>query len=81
MPRPQVDTDRRDRLEELVDKDTQLPASALTFDEQLDYLLEQYEGYKITNDRLGDRVDELQRKLETEREDDTRSSGRPETLR
>ncbi|QAU11317.1 hypothetical protein EKH57_00005 (plasmid) [Halorubrum sp. BOL3-1] len=71
MTRPKVDDDRTERLEEIVDAETDLPASALSFDEQLEYLLDRYAGYRRDAERLGDRVDELKRELEEEREADT----------
>lgn len=74
MSRPQVADDRKDRLEELVDEETQLPASALSFDEQLDYLLEAYVGRRSDAERLSDRVEELKRRLE-EKKNNSTSSG------
>jgi hypothetical protein len=43
MPRPTVDEETRDRLAKVVDRKADVPASVLTFDQQLSYLLEQHE--------------------------------------
>jgi hypothetical protein len=53
MPRPTVSDTTRDRLADLVDREADVPASVLTFDQQLNYLLDHV-------DALDDRVDELE---------------------
>jgi len=40
MPRPTVDEETRDRLEKIVDRKADVPASVVTFDQQLSYLLD-----------------------------------------
>jgi hypothetical protein len=40
MPRPTVDEETRDRLEKIVDRKADVPASVLTFNQQLSYLLD-----------------------------------------
>ena len=61
MSRPSVPEERVERLEEIVDKETDLPASSLTFAEQLEYLLDSYVHQKRRAEHLGDRVDKLER--------------------
>lgn len=53
MPRPTVDEETRDRLAEVVDARADVPASMLTFNQQVQYLL----GH---TDALHDRVEELE---------------------
>lgn len=53
MPRPTVSEENRDRLADYVDRKADVPAEVLTFDQQLDYLLDHV-------DDLHDRVEELE---------------------
>lgn len=53
MPRPTVEEETRDRLAQLVDAEADVPASILTFDQQLAYALDHV-------DDLRDRVEELE---------------------
>jgi hypothetical protein len=53
MPRPTVSEETRDRLAQLVDAEADVPASILTFDQQLAYALDHA-------DDLRDRVEELE---------------------
>jgi hypothetical protein len=53
MPRPTVKEETRDRLADLVDREADVPASILTFEQQLNYLLDHA-------DALDDRVEELE---------------------
>jgi hypothetical protein len=64
MPRPTVDEKTRDRLAKVVDRKADVPASVLTFDQQLSYLLDHA-------DDLRDRVEELE---------ETSASGSPSGL-
>jgi hypothetical protein len=64
MPRPTVAEETRDRLAELVDAEADVPASILTFDQQLAYALDHA-------DDLRDRVEELE---------ETSASGSPSGL-
>jgi len=74
MPRPKIDEDTSDRLAELVDARTKVPAKHLTTDEKVAFLLDQLDEtetraerlasridtLETTNDRLRDRVEELE---------------------
>jgi hypothetical protein len=53
MPRPTVKEETRDRLADLVDRKADVPASILTFEQQLNYLLDHV-------DDLDGRVKELE---------------------
>ena len=53
MPRPNVDEETRDRLAEIVETHADVPASVLTFDQQVRYLLDH-------TDALHNRLHELQ---------------------
>jgi len=77
MSRPKVADDRTDRLEQLVDAEADLPASALSFDEKLEYLLDVYETRGDRIDHLGDVVDNLERKLEEQEEDTSTPTSSP----
>lgn len=52
MPRPNVDTETRDRLAEVVDRNADVPAEILTFDEQLAYVLRLAEDHEAELSRL-----------------------------
>jgi len=69
--RPNVSDDVADRLEELVDEEARLPASSLTFEDRLEYLLDTFEGYRTTCGRQSDRIDHLERELEEAKREDT----------
>jgi len=53
MPRPTVKEETRDRLADLVDREADVPASILTFEQQLAYALDHA-------DALDDRVEQLE---------------------
>lgn len=70
MARPRVDDDRRDRVAALVDEEADVPASVLTFDEQLAYLLDRLVAHRDRAEALDEEVTRLERELE-----EARSSG------
>jgi ACT domain-containing protein len=71
MARPRVADDRRDRLAQLVDEEADVPASILTVDQQLDYLLDAFVSYRDHAEALDGEVTRLERELEEAQSDGT----------
>jgi hypothetical protein len=67
MARPRIDADTLDRLDASVDERTRVPASHLTADEQLSFVLDQLDEAERRIARLSDRVEELEDELEAAR--------------
>lgn len=73
MPRPKLTEDTYDRLADLVDARTKVPADHLTTDEKVAFLLNTLEEVEARNARLADRVDSLEDELEAARADSSDS--------
>jgi hypothetical protein len=67
MPRPKIDEDTYERLSELVDSRTKVPAKHLTGDEKLGFLLDALDEAERHVERLSARVDTLEDELEAAR--------------
>jgi chromosome segregation ATPase len=78
MARPRIDADTLDRLDASVDERTRVPASHLTADEQLSFVLDQLDEAERRIARLSDRVEELEDELEAARATTDDASERPD---
>jgi uncharacterized protein YlxW (UPF0749 family) len=67
MPRPKITEDTYDRLAELVDARTKVPAKHLTTDEKVAFLLDTLEDTTTRASRLQSKVKELEAELERAR--------------
>ena len=67
MGRPQIDDETLDRLEEIVDARTKVPASHLTTSQRLSFVLDELEDADSRIDYLADRVDSLEAEVEEAR--------------
>jgi len=74
MARPRIDADTLDRLTATADERTRVPASHLTADEQLSFVLDQLDEAELRIARLSDRVDTLEDELEAARAEATDDS-------
>jgi len=69
MGRPQLDDEVLDRLEEIVDQRTKVPASHLTTTQRLAFLLDELEDADSRVEYLSDRVEALESEIEEARAD------------
>lgn len=68
MPRPTLDEEVVDRLTEVVDDRTKVPAEHLGIAERLDFVLDELEEADSRAEYLSDRVETLEAELEQARE-------------
>jgi len=64
MPRPTIDEGTLDRLDEIADARAKVPASHLTADQQVAFLLDELEDADARANRLSQRVDRLEDEIE-----------------
>ena len=67
MPRPTVSEETLDRIEEIVDQRTKVPAKHLTTEERLAFVLDELEDADNQVEYLSDRVDSLEAEVEEAR--------------
>jgi len=67
MARPQLDDEVLDRLEEIVDQRTKVPASHLTTTQRLAFVLDELEDADNKVEYLSDRVEALEGEVEEAR--------------
>lgn len=67
MGRPQIDDETLDRLEEIVDARTKVPASHLTTSQRLSFVLDELENADNQVEYLSDRVEALESEVEEAR--------------
>lgn len=68
MPRPTIDDDLLDRLTEVVDERTKVPAEHLGVAERLAFVLDELDAADQRVEHLGDRVEDLTKQLDEARE-------------
>ena len=69
MPRPTIDEDTLDRLNEIADARAKVPASHLTPEQLITFLLDELEDADARASRLNQRVDRLEDEVEKLRGD------------
>lgn len=70
MPRPTVSEDTLDRLTEIADARSKVPASHLTPEQLIAFLLDELEDADARASRLNQRVDKLEKEIEQLRDKD-----------
>jgi chromosome segregation ATPase len=70
MPRPTITEDTLDRLEEIADARAKVPASHLTPEQLITFLLDELEDADARASRLNQRVDKLEKEIERLRDED-----------
>ena len=69
MPRPTVSEDTLDRLTEIADARSKVPASHLTPEQLIAFLLDELEDADARASRLNQRVDKLEKEIERLRDE------------
>lgn len=70
MPRPTIDEDTLDRLNEIADARSKVPAEHLTPEQLITFLLDELEDTDARASRLNQRVDKLEAEIEQLRGED-----------